>query len=102
MTLGRVLPSGKESDLDIGWQGRYFRAYKLEMRNLFQMMLIGLGVLGAPADEVVVKEIIPSKVESRWLEIDWKTDLWEARKEAARTGKPIYLWEMDGHPLGCV
>ncbi|MCH1419178.1 MAG: hypothetical protein P8Q54_15375 [Akkermansiaceae bacterium] len=72
------------------------------MRNLFQMMLIGLGVLGAQADEVVVKEIIPSKVESRWLEIDWKTDLWEARKEAARTGKPIYLWEMDGHPLGCV
>ena len=50
---------------------------------------------GAQADEVVVKEITPSKVESRWLEIDWKTDLWEARKEAARTGKPIYLWEMD-------
>ena len=102
MTLGRVLPSGKQSELDIGWQGRYPREYKLEMRNLFQIMLIGLGVLGAQADEVVVKENIPTKVESRWLEIDWKTDLWEARKEAARTGKPIYLWEMDGHPLGCV
>ena len=72
------------------------------MCNLFQIVLIGLVVLGAQADEVVVKEITPSKVESRWLEIDWKTDLWEARKEAARTGKPIYLWEMDGHPLGCV
>ena len=59
MTLGRVLPSGKERDLDIGWQGRYFRDYKLEMRNLFQMMLIGLAVLGAQADEVVVKEITP-------------------------------------------
>ena len=102
MTLGRVLPSGKQSELDIGWQGRYLREYKLEMRNLFQIILTGLAVLGAQADEVVVKEIIPSKVESRWLEIDWKTDLWEARKEAARTGKPIYLWEMDGHPLGCV
>jgi hypothetical protein len=22
MTLGRVLPSGKQSELDIGWQGR--------------------------------------------------------------------------------
>ena len=102
MTLGRVLPSGKQSELDIGWQGRYLREYKLEMRNLFQIILTGLAVLGVQADEVVVKEIIPSKVESRWLEIDWKTDLWEARKEAARTGKPIYLWEMDGHPLGCV
>ena len=102
MTLGRVLPSGKQSELDIGWQGRYLREYKLEMRNLFQIMLTGLAVLGVQADEAVVKEITPSKVESAWLEIDWKTDLWEARKEAARTGKPIYLWEMDGHPLGCV
>jgi hypothetical protein len=51
---------------------------------------------------VVVNEITPSKAESAWLEIDWETDLWEARKEAARTDKPIYLWEMDGHPLGCV
>jgi len=50
----------------------------------------------------VVDEILPSKEESAWLEIDWKTDLWSAREEAARTGKPIYLWEMDGHPLGCV
>jgi len=54
------------------------------------------------ADESVVREILPSKEESAWLEIDWKTDLWEARKEAAQSGKPIYLWEMDGHPLGCV
>ena len=43
----------------------------------------------------------PQPDEVRWLEIDWKTDLWEARREAAKTGKPIYLWEMDGHPLGC-
>ena len=31
----------------------------------------------------------------------WLTDLWQARKLAARQGKPILLWEMDGHPLGC-
>ena len=43
----------------------------------------------------------PTPQELKWLEIDWKTDLWEARKEAAAKGKPIYLWEMDGHPLGC-
>lgn len=50
----------------------------------------------------MVEEILPSEEEAAWLEIDWKTNLWEAREEAARTGKPIYLWEMDGHPLGCV
>lgn len=42
------------------------------------------------ADELVWKESIP-----------WRTDLWEARREAAAAGKPIFLWEMDGHPLGC-
>ncbi|MFT6178221.1 MAG: hypothetical protein ACJAQT_003543 [Akkermansiaceae bacterium] len=54
------------------------------------------------SEEAVVTEILPSVEESAWQKIAWKTDLWAARKEAARTGKPIYLWEMDGHPLGCV
>lgn len=54
------------------------------------------------ATDDVIGEILPSPAESAWLEIDWKTDLWDARQEAARTNKPIYLWEMDGHPLGCV
>ena len=27
--------------------------------------------------------------------------LWQARERAAAEGKPILLWEMDGHPLGC-
>lgn len=43
----------------------------------------------------------PTEAESRWLEIPWSTDLWEARRQAAAEGKPILLWEMDGHPLGC-
>ena len=55
-----------------------------------------------PGDLRVVKEIIPKAEEKAWQEIDWKVDLWEARQKAAKTGKPIYLWEMDGHPLGCV
>lgn len=68
----------------------------------FIKLLLVLGVFGVSKADEVVQEIMPSKEESAWLEIDWKTDLWEARKEAAKTGKPIYLWEMDGHPLGCV
>ena len=47
-------------------------------------------LMQARKDELVWKESIP-----------WRTDLWEARREAAAAGKPIYLWEMDGHPLGC-
>ena len=48
------------------------------------------------------KLIKPHTGEDRWAEIHWRTDLWQARKEAAEKGKPILLWEMDGHPLGCV
>ncbi len=43
----------------------------------------------------------PAADEDRWARIPWRTSLWQARQEAARAGKPILLWEMDGHPLGC-
>lgn len=44
--------------------------------------------------------IKPQSGEDKWTGIPWRTDLWQA-KEAAAQGKPILLWEMDGHPLGC-
>jgi len=43
----------------------------------------------------------PKADELKWREIPWYTNVWEARREAALVGKPVYLWEMDGHPLGC-
>jgi hypothetical protein len=45
--------------------------------------------------------IQPRAEEQRWTQIPWQTNLWEARRQAAAAGKPILLWEMDGHPLGC-
>lgn len=45
--------------------------------------------------------IVPQEEELAWTQVDWGTDLWEARRAAAAQGKPIFLWEMDGHPLGC-
>jgi hypothetical protein len=46
--------------------------------------------------------IRPQTGEEKWQEIPWLADLWDARRKAADEGKPILLWEMDGHPLGCV
>ena len=43
----------------------------------------------------------PQPAEQKWEQVPWLTDLWEARRQAAEQGKPILLWEMDGHPLGC-
>lgn len=47
--------------------------------------------------------IKPAPAEQAWsAEIPWMASLWDARVRAAAEGKPILLWEMDGHPLGCV
>lgn len=39
--------------------------------------------------------------EERWRTIPWKIDLLAAQRAAAREKKPIFIWAMDGHPLGC-
>lgn len=36
-----------------------------------------------------------------WRTIPWKVSLLDAQNEAAQTKKPIFIWAMDGHPLGC-
>ncbi len=43
-----------------------------------------------------------SKTAETWEKIPWSTDLLRARRRSAREGKPLFLWSMNGHPLGCV
>ena len=45
--------------------------------------------------------ILPASNELAWLNIPWRNNLWEAAIEANRIDKPILLWTMNGHPLGC-
>ncbi len=47
------------------------------------------------------KVIRPCEGEDAFDKIAWLTTIHEARVKAAKEGKPILLWEMDGHPLGC-
>lgn len=49
----------------------------------------------------LLREIRPQPGEDRFDSIPWHISLHEARVKAAKDGKPILLWEMDGHPLGC-
>lgn len=48
-----------------------------------------------------IATILPKPAEERWLQIPWRTDLAAARVDADREGKPMFLWMMDGNPLGC-
>ena len=36
-----------------------------------------------------------------WRSIPWRIDLLAAQREAAQQHKPLFVWAMDGHPLGC-
>jgi hypothetical protein len=70
--------------------------------------VLSLSFVSAPADDTpsdrfrgVREAVRPADTEDRWATIPWRISLWEARQEAAKAGKPILLWEMDGHPLGC-
>ena len=49
----------------------------------------------------LMKVVPPAASEDPFMQIPWETNLWQARIKAAKEGKPILLWEMDGHPLGC-
>ena len=39
--------------------------------------------------------------DSPWRTIPWKISLLDAQHTAAAANKPIFIWAMDGHPLGC-
>ena len=45
--------------------------------------------------------ITPAKGELRWQKIPWRSQYWTAVVEAQAADKPILLWAMNGHPLGC-
>ena len=36
-----------------------------------------------------------------WRTIPWKISLLDAQRAAVSEKKPIFIWAMDGHPLGC-
>lgn len=57
--------------------------------------------LDAAAFRELIAYIRPKPEESKWLDIPWQTDLWEGRRLAMAEGKPIFLWAMNGNPLGC-
>ena len=48
-----------------------------------------------------MKHIEPSPSEMPWTTIDWQPDLKSGITKAASEDKPILLWTMNGHPLGC-
>ena len=67
---------------------------------LLALLMIGDGGLTRGEFQSLHKELQPS-VDAPWRTIPWKISLLDAQAQAAREKKPIFIWAMDGHPLGC-
>ena len=46
-------------------------------------------------------QICPEESETKWLAIPWRVSFWQGVQDSQIDGKPILLWAMNGHPLGC-
>jgi hypothetical protein len=49
----------------------------------------------------ILQTIKPRPAESRFQDIPWLLNVWDARKKAAEEGKPILIWSgSGGAPIG--
>ena len=45
--------------------------------------------------------IKPTKKELAWAEIPWRSTFYDGLIDSDQYQKPLLLWVMNGHPLGC-
>lgn len=80
--------------------------------NVYSFMLIfiiaNVGVQASKAtdelNEAKFQELhqsLQTSADEPWRQIPWKVSLLDAQHIAAKSEKPIFIWAMDGHPLGC-
>ncbi len=53
-----------------------------------------------PELEQKITALLPTPEEEAFLQIPWRLNVMESRAESLRKGKPLFVWEMNGHPLG--
>jgi hypothetical protein len=68
--------------------------------SVLSIALLLTGELTVDEFTTLHQQLQPPKEEA-WRSIPWKISLLEAREIAAEQQKPIFIWAMDGHPLGC-
>lgn len=51
--------------------------------------------------EAKIATVLPTAEEEKWLSVPWRQDLNQARRDSVALGKPIFMWIMNGNPMGC-
>lgn len=70
-------------------------------------LLLAACTLGAAPElnddtiDQIADAIRPRAAEVAFLDIGWHESFHSAVNEARETNRPILLWAMNGHPLGC-
>ena len=71
------------------------------------VLFLVLGFIADPGGPLTEREFkhlhaeVQPNSAATWRSIPWKTSLLDAQASSARERKPIFIWAMDGHPLGC-
>lgn len=60
-----------------------------------------LALINSKNIEKIKKHILPEKSKVTWQTIPWLSTMTEGVVKAQEEKKPIFLWAMNGHPLGC-
>ena len=47
------------------------------------------------------EQILPQSSELAWAQIPWRPSFHEGLADARLQRRPLLLWTMNGHPLGC-
>ena len=99
---------------------RTSRFYKPTMStNLFRILALTLvstatflvsplaaQLTDAPASEAsfqkLIKSIFPAVGEEKWRQTPWIPSISTGRQMAQERKRPMFLWAMNGDPLGCV
>ncbi len=78
-------------------------------RAFTAVLLLAMGTV-SPAQSVPdltatefreLHETLLPRHPEKWQIVPWKIALLEARALAAKSGKPLFMWSMNGNPLGC-
>ena len=66
--------------------------------------MAGLPAFAVESDQNLdakISAVLPTRDEDRWLTIPWRTNAMQARVEAQNLNRPMFLWIMNGNPMGC-
>ena len=70
------------------------------LRTVSAWALTAIVMVGQEGQDVHAL-IKPHPDESFWMRVPWLTSVWEARQQAAREGKPLFIWAgSGGGPIG--